>query len=89
MARIKKLIFLVLLSGFCNACSFNNKPSELQQESSNLIPGREESIDFFSHMHALLRDTERSIDGFMYGVRDGVDNFIYDAQKDYYENYQK
>jgi hypothetical protein len=89
MARIKKLIFVVLLSCFCNACSFNNKPPELQQESSNLMPSREESVNFFSRMHTLLRDTERSIDGFMYGVRDDVDSFIYDAQKDYYENYQK
>ena len=89
MARIKKLIFGILLSCFCNACSFNNKPPELQQESSNLMSDREESIDFFSRMHALLRDTERSIDDFRYGVRDGIDSFIYDAQKDYYKNYQK
>lgn len=89
MARIKNLIFVILLSGFCSACSLNNKLPELQQEPSSLMTGREESANFFSRMHASLRDTERATYDFMYEVRDNIDRFVYDAQKDYYENYQK
>ena len=89
MARIKKLIFAVLLSSFCSACSFNNQSPELQQEPFAIAPHPSETVNFFSRMHTGLRNTERAIHDFMYGVRDGFDRFIYDSQKDYYENYQK
>lgn len=87
--RINKLISVLLISCFAHACSFNSKPPELRQESTSLLPDREEAVDFFSRLHTLLRDTERATYGILYGVRDGVDGFIYDAQKDYYKNYQK
>lgn len=89
MARINKLIFAILFSALCTACSFNTKPPQLKRESSSVLPDREEAVNFFSRMHTMLRNTERATYDFMYGVRDGVDSFIYDAQKDYYDHYQK
>jgi hypothetical protein len=40
-------------------------------------------------MYGFIRDTERGAYGLMYDIRDGTDSFIYDVQKDYYEDYQK
>ncbi|MGR9114810.1 MAG: hypothetical protein ACU85E_03530 [Gammaproteobacteria bacterium] len=89
MAYAKNLFVAVLISIACLSCSLNNKPPEIDQESSGLLPKREEAVGYFSRMHTFVRDTERAAYDLMYGVRDGVDSFIYDAQKDYYENYQK
>jgi hypothetical protein len=75
-----------LLLTVCS-CTWNNQPPEPQ--NATLIPSREESVDFFSSIHKTVRDTERGIYGLMYGMRDGIDNFVYDAQKDYYQDYQK
>lgn len=51
--------------------------------------GREESVAFFARVYKACRDTERSIYQLQYDIRDGVDSFIYDVQKDYYKDYQK
>ena len=88
MAKINLLIFLILLSSFCPACSLNSPSPELRREPASRSD-REDNVKFFSHMHTLLRDTERSTYNLMYGVRDDIDSFIYDTQKDYYKDYQK
>lgn len=52
-------------------------------------PERGRAVRFFSNVHTIIRDTERGVYNVMFGIRDGVDGFIYDIQKDYYEDYQK
>jgi len=83
--RYSLVTFLLPLT-VCS-CAWNNQPSEPQD--SALLPNREETVGFFSSVHTTVRDTERGIYGLMYGVRDGIDSFVYDAQKDYYQDYQK
>ena len=85
----KKLITIIFLCVCCYSCAVNTKPLEPQDDSFSLLPDREETVGFFSHLHTMIRDTERATYDLMYGVRDGIDSFIYDAEKDYYENYQK
>jgi hypothetical protein len=60
-----------------------------QQGHAGIMPTRDETVGFFSNMHRAIRDTERGVYGLLYGIRDGTDSFIYDAQKDYYNDYQK
>jgi hypothetical protein len=79
-------IFAILMLMLCS-CALNNQPYE--QEASTLLPDRKETVGFFSSIHKTARETEQGIYGLMYGVRDGIDTFIYDAQKDYYQDYQK
>jgi len=77
---------LLLLS--LNLCSCTwHKP--VQEQEASLLPSREESVGFFSRLHRSFRDTERASYGLLYDMRDGYDSFIYDVQKDYYEDYQK
>lgn len=80
------LITYLLLLTLCS-CTWNNQPPE--QQDSSLLPNREETVGFFSSVHKTVRDTELGIYGLLYGVRDGYDSFVYDVQKDYYQNYQK
>ncbi|MDO9161569.1 MAG: hypothetical protein Q8N35_13595 [Methylococcaceae bacterium] len=80
------LITFLLLLTLCS-CTWNNQSPE--QQDSSLLPNREETVSFFSSVHKTVRDTELGIYGLLYGVRDGVDSFVYDVQKDYYQDYQK
>jgi len=80
------LITYLLLLTLCS-CTWNNQPPE--QQDSSLLPNREETVGFFSSVHKAVRDTELGIYGLLYGVRDGYDSFVYDVQKDYYQDYQK
>lgn len=74
-----------LLLALCS-CTWNN---QAEQQDATLLPNRDESVSFFSSIHKTVRDTERNIYGLMYETRDGIDSFIYDVQKDYYQDYQK
>lgn len=80
---IASLITLVLCS-----CSWNSQTID-QQQTDNMLPTREESVGFIGLLHRKIRDSERASYHLMYGIRDGVDSFVYDAQKDYYDDYQK
>ncbi|NOT13310.1 MAG: hypothetical protein HOP23_15995 [Methylococcaceae bacterium] len=71
-----------------SACSFNNQPADAKP-TDTMLPNRQETVGFFSRIHKAVRDSERGIYGLMYGIRDGTDSFIYDVQKDYYQDYQK
>jgi hypothetical protein len=84
---LKPISLLLILSALCS-CSWNHQADNPQQ-ADNRLPGREESAGFFSLLHRTARDTERAAYDLMYGVRDGADSFVYDIQKDYYEDYQK
>lgn len=75
-------IYAFLLLLLCS-CSWNEKPDAVSPSH------REEAVGLFSSIHSTVRDTERGVYNLMYGLRDGVDSFVYDAQKDYYQDYQK
>lgn len=83
--RLYHSSLLLLLLSLCS-CAWN-KPA--QEQEASLLPSREASVGFFSRLHRSIRDTERATYGLMYDMRDGYDSFIYDVQKDYYEDYQK
>jgi len=77
-------LIIILLSTVNFGCTGNHRG-----ESVSSLPDREQTVGFFSNIHSFIRDTERGVYDLMYGIRDGTDSFIYDVQKDYYENYQK
>lgn len=77
-------LIIILLSAVNLGCAGNHR-----SESAGSLPDREQTVGFFSNIHTFVRDTERGVYDLMYGIRDGTDSFIYDNQKDYYENYQK
>lgn len=82
--------FVILLISSVTACSAGR--DEFERAQDNTAPptsSREESVAFFARIYKAYRDTERSIYQLQYDIRDGVDSFIYDAQKDYYKDYQK
>ena len=83
--RLHTLFLLMFLLSLC-ACTWNQP---MQDQEASVLPSRAESVGFFSRLHRSIRDTERATYGLMYDMRDGYDSFIYDVQKDYYEDYQK
>jgi hypothetical protein len=86
--RFKLHLCLLFLPVLCS-CSWNNPPSAQQEQNAGVIPTRDETVGFFGTIHRAARDTERGAYGLMYGIRDGTDSFIYDVQKDYYDDHQK
>ncbi|WP_156830485.1 hypothetical protein [Methylobacter marinus] len=86
--RFNILSLLLLLSSL-ESCAWNNAHTTSQEQNASIMPNRNRTVSFFSRIHRGTRDTERAICGFLYGVRDGVDRFIYDVEKDYYDDYQK
>ncbi|MDD5579193.1 MAG: hypothetical protein PHY16_07945 [Methylobacter sp.] len=86
--RFKRTLSLIgILSLY--SCAWNSTPPTPHQPNESVIPSREETVGLYSLIHKTIRDTERASYNLMYDIRDGVDNFIYDGQKEYYENYQK
>jgi len=85
---LKLFASLSCISVLC-ACSWNSPPTQQPQQSKNLLPSREESVSFLGLIHKKIRESERASYDLMYGIRDGVDSFIYDVQKDAYQDYQK
>ncbi len=85
---LRSIAISVILSTLC-ACSWNSRTVNQPQQTSNSLPSREESVSFFSRIYKKIRDSERESYSLMYGIRDGVDSFIYDVQKDSYQSYQK
>jgi hypothetical protein len=85
---ITRHVFAMLLLSTLCACASQSE-SALKSESSSLLPNRAESVSFASGIYKSVRDTERATYGLLYDIRDSTDSFIYDMQKDYYENYQK
>jgi hypothetical protein len=83
--RLRTLFLLMFLLAL-GSCAWN-KPA--QEQEASILPSRAESVGFFSSLYRSIRDTERATYGLMYDMRDGYDSFIYDVQKDYYEDYQK
>jgi hypothetical protein len=83
----KLIVSAIVLLTLC-ACSWNNQPVQ-QQQADRLLPNREDSVSLLSRIHTKLRDLERGSYSLMYGIRDGADSFVYDIQKDYYQDYQK
>lgn len=83
----KFIVSAIVLLTLC-ACSWNNQTVQ-QQQADSLLPNREESVSLLSRIHTNLRDLEKASYSLMYGVRDGADSFVYDIQKDYYQDYQK
>ncbi len=83
----KLIVSAILLLTLC-ACSWNHQPVQ-QQQADSLLPSRQESVSLLSRIHTKLRDVEKASYSLMYGVRDGADSFVYDVQKDYYQDYQK
>jgi hypothetical protein len=83
LKSIASLITLALCS-----CSWNNQAID-QQQTYNMLPTRQESVGFIGLLHRKIRDSERASYDLMYGIRDGVDSFVYEVQKDYYDDYQK
>lgn len=86
--RINRLITL-LLCCVNMSCAVQNHNLNDQTSAAEETPTQEGTAGFFSSIYSFIRDTERGAYGLMYGIRDGTDSFIYDVQKDYYENYQK
>lgn len=86
--RFNILSLLFLLSSL-ESCAWNNAPTASQKQNASIMPSRDRTVGFFSRIHRGTRDTERVIYDFLYGIRDGVDSFIYDVEKDYYADYQK
>jgi len=82
-----KLIATLMVPTLCS-CAWNNQATGLPPAVS-MLPTREESAGFLSRIHRKVRDSERATYNLMYGIRDGVDSFVYDVQKDYYDGYQK
>jgi hypothetical protein len=85
---LKLIASCVLLFALC-ACSWNSQTVNQPQQTATMLPGRKESVSFFSRIHRKIRDSERTSYSLMYDIRDGVDSFIYDVQKDSYPDYQK
>ncbi len=83
-----KLIVSAILLLTLSACSWNKQTIQ-QQQADSLLLSREESVSLLSRIHTKLRDLERGSYNLMYGIRDGADSFVYDIQKDYYQDYQK
>ena len=81
-SKSKIIISALALTVLCS-CSWHS------QTTADALPTREESLGFASFIHKKLRDSERASYDLIYGVRDGVDSFVYDLQKDYYQDYQK
>lgn len=79
-------LLLLMLGLSLGACTWSQP---VQDQEASLLPSRAESVGFFSRVHRRIRDTERATYGLLYEMRDGYDSFIYDVQKDYYEDYQK
>ncbi|MDO8843764.1 MAG: hypothetical protein Q7U98_10695 [Methylicorpusculum sp.] len=87
--RIYRTVIILLLSCTTLSCATQNQNINDQAASSEALTSREEAVGFFSSIYSFMRDTERGAYGLMYDIRDGTDSFIYDVQKDYYEDYQK
>jgi hypothetical protein len=86
--QFKLSLPVLFLLALCS-CSWNNPPAAQQEQHTEIILTRDETVGFFSTIHRAIRDTERGVYGLLYGIRDGTDSFIYDVQKDYYNDYQK
>jgi hypothetical protein len=84
-----KLLASLTCIGVLSACSWNSPTTRPPQQTQNLLPSRQESVSFLSLIHKRIRESERASYDLMYGIRDGVDSFIYDVQKDAYQDYQK
>jgi hypothetical protein len=84
----KLTLSLISILSLCS-CAWNNATLTPQQQNAAVIPSREEAVSLYSLIHKTFRDTERASYNLMYDIRDGVDSFIYDGEKEYYENYQK
>jgi hypothetical protein len=84
-----KLIASLVSLFVLGACSWNSHTTNQPQQTKNRLPSREESVSFFSLIHSKIRESERTSYNLMYGIRDGVDSFVYDVQKDAYQDYQK
>jgi len=82
---ILNTLFLVLLS----ACAPGSESVKQTESQASLLPDRTEAVGFFSGTYKFIRDTERATYNSLYSIRDGMDSFVYDAQKDYYGDYQK
>lgn len=86
--NILKVVIIPLI--LCvSACASNTKPVERVEDIPEQSSSRQESVAFFAKVYKAVRDTERSLYQWQYDVRDGVDSFIYDVEKDYYNDYQK
>lgn len=72
-----------------SSCAGQPVPINQSGEDSAVLPNRAEALSFFSGAYQSVRDAERGVYGLLYGLRDGTDSFIYDVQKNYYDNYQK
>lgn len=82
-----KLITLLFISLSISGCSWNKQP--VSQQITETLPTRDESVSFLSQIHRKFRDSERASYDMIYGIRDGIDSFVYDVEKDYYQDYQK
>ncbi len=84
-----KLLITTLLIFILNACATHSESAMQATPQQLVLPNREDALGFFSAAHQSIRDTERASYNLMYSIRDGLDSFVYDAQKGYYEDYQK
>jgi hypothetical protein len=87
--RFYRPAIILLLSCTTLSCATQSQNINDQAATTEELSSREEAVGFFSSMYGFIRDTERGAYGLMYDIRDGTDSFIYDVQKDYYEDYQK
>ncbi|MFA5984211.1 MAG: hypothetical protein WC782_09355 [Methylococcaceae bacterium] len=87
---LTKKICIAFLFLWLNSCAGNGPRQNLSpDDNETVISDRQQAVSFFAGIYKTYRDTERSIDNLQYDIRDGIDNFIYDVEKDYYNDYQK
>jgi hypothetical protein len=86
--QFKSILSFISILPLC-ACAWNNATVTSGQQNESVMPSRGGTVSLYSLIHKTVRDTERASYNLMYDIRDGVDSFIYDGQKEYYENYQK
>jgi hypothetical protein len=73
------LLFFLLLA---NACAVTPNPESSANTPALALPDREQTVGFFNQLYRKARATEQQGYNLMYGIRDGVDSFIYDVQKE-------
>ncbi len=84
-----KVTITTLFLFMMNACATHSESAMQANPPQSAVPNREEALGIFRSAHKSFRDTERASYNLMYSIRDGLDNFVYDVQKGYYEDYQK
>lgn len=73
---------LILPPLLCACAGTPPAPSEPGPQAALTLPSRDQTVGFFNRIYRQARAAERRGYEFLYGVRDGVDSFVYEVQKE-------